>query len=51
MNRPANYSDLLSSEKMMVDDHIRAGVEPPKFEVTKYKAETPEPWTGDICDD
>lgn len=31
MNRPANYASLTSTARAIIDDHIRAGVAPPKF--------------------
>lgn len=40
-SRPANYTSLTGTAQAIIDDHIRAGVEPPKF--TPFVPQPPGP--------
>lgn len=48
--RPANYEDLTSTGRAIVDDHIRAGIAPPPMTPATPQVVT-HVWDSEIDDD
>lgn len=50
MLRPANYDKLTSTGQAIVDDHIRAGIQPPKMTPPSKKQLARTLWPFDASD-